>query len=188
MEYMISKSVRRFVTATAVPFALLLAAGTASAQRNGQQPQRYPQSQGNQQARNGGQQELFEWQGRVDREIRIQMTGGRTSVQLVGNNEHTNTRVRAVGSVPNQDGIVTVQQLEGRGKVDVVQQPTRGNGYTTIIRLRDPNSGAANYRVAAYWQPTGNSNMNRNGRHGNPNGNNGDYGNGGYGQNRDHRN
>jgi len=196
MQRMSSKSIRRFVMAAAAPAALLLGAGTASAQWSGQQAQRNPQQQQRypgqqQQARNGGQQELFEWQGRVDREIRIQMNGGRASVQQIGNNERTNGRVRTVAAVPNQDGIVTIQQLEGRGNVDVVQQPTRGNGYTTIVRLRDPRSGAATYRIAAYWQPTGNSGVYRNGNrrgNGNRGNSNGEYDTGGYGQNRDHRN
>lgn len=198
MERVNSKSIRRIVMTAAAPAALLLGAGTASAQWSAQQPQRYPQQQQQQQQRNRnqrqqsqyGQQELFEWQGPVDREIRIQMNGGRASVLQIGNNERTNGRVRAMAAVPTQDGIVTVQQLQGRGSVDVVQQPTNGNGYTTIIRLRDPDSGAGMYHIAAYWQPSGNSGVFRNGsRHGNGNRNgNGQYDNGDYGQHRDHNN
>jgi hypothetical protein len=150
----------------AVPAALLLGAGSASAQWSAQQSQqRYPTQQrypAQQQSRYGPQQ-LFTWQGRVDREMRIQMDGRRTSVMQMGSNERGNGRVRAVSRVPNQPGFVTVQQMQGRGRVDVVQQPDRSNGYTTIIRLRDPASGAADYRVAAYWQPSGSSGVYSNG-------------------------
>jgi hypothetical protein len=175
MKYMSRDSVRHVVLGASVPLALLISAASASAQYGKRLPQ------GNGVGRNGGQQELFEWQGRVDKEIRIQMNSGRASVQQVGNNERTNNRVRAVMPVPREDGIVTVQQIEGRGKVDVVQQPTRDNGYTAIVRLRDPDSGAATYRIAAYWQPTGNSGYG-NRRHGNRN--NGAYDNAGYGSGR----
>src|SRR5439155_1197050 len=41
----------------------------------------------------------------------------------------------------------------GRGQVDVVQQPTARNGYTAIVRVRDPQGGAGNYRINAFWQP-----------------------------------
>jgi len=42
--------------------------------------------------------------------------------------------------------------LNGRGQVDVIQQPSRQNDYTTIVRVRDDRSGSADYRLAAYWQ------------------------------------
>lgn len=194
-------TMRRVLTTMVVPAALVMSASTASAQWNPQQAQQYPQYPqrgypGQQQARYGSQQQLFVWQGRVDREIRIQMNGGRASVIQIGNNERTNGRVRTFNSVPQQDGIVTVQKLEGRGKVDVVQQPDRRNGYTAIVRMRDPSSGAGTYRIAAYWQPNGNYDTNGNGRgdgRGNGRGNghdngrdNGQYDNGagGYGQHR----
>ena len=143
----------------------------------------------------GGQQELFEWQGPVDREIQIQVNGNRAYVERVGNNERFQNGVRMLGGIPSQDGIVTIQQFDGRGRVDVVQQPTRGNHFTTIVRLRDPQSGAGMYHIAAYWQPTGNSGVYRNGRRGNRDregdqdderGGNDD--NGGYGRNGNNRN
>jgi hypothetical protein len=54
--------------------------------------------------------------------------------------------------MPRQDGEVVAQTLNGRGNVDVIQQPTSQNGYTTVIRIVDNASGSDNYRVTAYWQ------------------------------------
>ena len=173
MQRLNCAGMKRALMALVVPAALAIGASTAGAQRYPQQSQQYPQrgDPGQQQGRYGSQQQLFVWQGRVDREIRIQMNGGRASVIQVGNNERANGRVRTVNSVPHQDGIVTVQELEGRGKVDVVQQPNRRNGYTAIVRMRDPSSGAGTYRIAAYWQPTGNNGSYGNDRgHGRGNG------------------
>jgi hypothetical protein len=93
---------------------------------------------------------LFEWQGRVDKEIRVQMRGNRTSVNRVGNREPGTGRVRNVGYLPNVDAQVRVEVVEGRGRVDIVQQPTRQNGYTAIFRVRDPGSGSDTYRIRAY--------------------------------------
>ena len=184
------KSVRLLAMSAAMPAALLLGASTAGAQwsaqqQQQQQQQRYPAQQ--QQSRYGSQQQLFVWQGRVDREMRVQMSGGRASVMQIGSNERGNGSIRAARKVPNQPGIVTVQQLEGRGRVDVVQQPDSRNGYTTIIRLRDPASGAANYRVAAYWQPTGNYSVyDKDSRKGNGRHKNDAHDNGRHGDNRGH--
>jgi hypothetical protein len=46
-----------------------------------------------------------------------------------------------------------VRRLDGRGDIDVIQQPSARNDYTAVVRLRDPANGAATYRVVAYWEP-----------------------------------
>ncbi len=157
MQHVNGMGMRAVLMALVVPAALLIGASAASAQRYPQQSQQYPQRgyPGQQQGQYGSQQQLFVWQGRVDREIRIQMNGGRASVVQIGNNERANGRVRTVNSVPHQDGIVTVQQLEGRGKVDVVQQPDSRNGYTAIVRMRDPSSGVMVVATASMTMVTG---------------------------------
>ena len=174
-------TLRNLLITAAAPAAIMLGAATASAQRGQDQGKQLPRTA------NGGQQELFEWQGPVDREIRIQMSGNRAVVERIGNNERAGGRVRTFAGTPAQDGIVTIQQSQGRGTVDVVQQPTRGNGFTTIVRLRDPQSGVGMYRIAAFWQPTGNgqyrNDRQRNGNRGRNR--NGSYDNGSYGRDHD---
>jgi hypothetical protein len=101
---------------------------------------------------NGPGMELFEWTGRVDREIQVVMRGANLWTNEIGQTEYPRARVRTYSRLPNQDGQVVVQVANGRGVVDVVQQPTRQNNYTTIVRLVDPRSGSADYRLVAYWQ------------------------------------
>lgn len=114
-----------------------------------------------------GQRELFEWRGNVDQEVRVQMRGGRTSVMGMGPRETTAyDQMRAVSAVPAADGYVSVQMLQGRGRVDVVQQPTAQNGYTTIVRVRDTQGGAGSYDIAAFWEPTGNYGYGNSGNYG----------------------
>lgn len=115
----------------------------------------------------GGQRELFEWSGPVDQEVRIQMRGGQTAVMGMGPREMTGyDQVRRMSGVPATDGYVSVQMLQGRGRADVVQQPSAQNGYTTIVRVRDTQGGAGSYDIAAYWQPTGNYGYGNTGRYG----------------------
>jgi hypothetical protein len=101
---------------------------------------------------NDSRTNILEWQGQVDREIRIQIDNRQASVIEMGSNERTRRRVNMMGSIPNRPGTLYVQVLQGRGRVDVVQQPNARNGYTAVIRLRDPDGGAARYRIAAYWE------------------------------------
>jgi len=97
-------------------------------------------------------QELFEWNGRVDREVQITMRGNNLWTTPIGQTEPGRARGRAFSMLPRQDGQVTVEVLNGRGNVDVIQQPSAQNGYTTTIRIQDPRGGADNYRLVGYWQ------------------------------------
>lgn len=130
-------SLLRVASIAAVPLAALAISAPAGAQRN-------------------GQRELFDWRGRVDQEVRVEMQGGRTAVVPMGPREMIGyDNARAVGGLPSMNGYVTVQMREGRGRADVVQQPSARNGYTTVVRIRDTQSGAGQYDVAAFWQPDG---------------------------------
>jgi hypothetical protein len=106
--------------------------------------------------------QVYEWQGMVDREIRIQLQGSRAYIQPMGNNEVRTGRGQMLSGLPQQDGSLRVETLQGRGQVDVIQQPNASNGYTAALRVRDPSSGASNYRLAVYWQPA----YSNNGRYG----------------------
>ncbi len=97
-------------------------------------------------------QQLFEWNGRVDREVQIVMQGNRIWTQNIGPTEPGRARSRMLSDLPRTNGAVRVQVMNGRGNVDVIQQPNAGNGFTTIVRIQDPRSGSDDYRVVGYWQ------------------------------------
>lgn len=98
------------------------------------------------------QRPLFEWRGQVDREVDIVMRGNDLSTRPRGN-ERTRSRSRTQGAIPSAPGYVSVQMQRGRGRAEVVQQPSARNGYTAIVRVRDDRPGADAYQLHAYWQP-----------------------------------
>jgi hypothetical protein len=79
------------------------------------------------------------------------MRGNQIWTNQIGQTEGRG-RSRVMDNLPRRDGQVTVQVLNGRGDVQVIQQPNAQNNYTTIVRIEDPRSGSDNYRLAAYWQ------------------------------------
>ena len=99
------------------------------------------------------QRNLFTWNGRVDREVLIVMRGNDVSTRF-SNDERGRDRARVHGVLPRAEGVVTVRMNDGRGDVDVVQQPTSRNDYTTIVRIRDERGGDDRYGVTAFWSPT----------------------------------
>jgi hypothetical protein len=109
---------------------------------------------------------LFDWTGRVDREIQIAMRGDNVWTRDVRGNETERSRTRTGNDLPRRDGQVSVRLADGRGEVDVIQQPTSRNQYTTIVRIRDRSSGADRYRLTAYWEPTNRGGWGRDGQGG----------------------
>ena len=107
---------------------------------------------------------LFDWSGRVDREVRISMRGRDARTQSVGRNEAQRSRLNVATALPARDGRVFVRVEDGRGDVDVIQQPAARNDYTTIVRIRDRSNGTDVYRLSAYWAPDQNGNGGGNGR------------------------
>jgi hypothetical protein len=101
------------------------------------------------------QERLFDWSGRVDREVRIMMRGNDVWTQDVGSRQTRRAMARVAAALPDQPGRVGVQVLNGRGDVSVIQQPSPRNNYTTVLRIADRSGGADRYRIAAYWQPVG---------------------------------
>jgi hypothetical protein len=108
--------------------------------------------------------ELFEWRGRVDREVQIYMRGNRVWTQNIGRTEPNNERSRSLGTLPRQQGEVVVRSENGRGSVDVIQQPDASNNFTTVVRIQDPRSGSDTYHLEAYWQGYANGDVYGRGR------------------------
>ncbi|MGH7634974.1 MAG: hypothetical protein ACRENC_14660, partial [Gemmatimonadaceae bacterium] len=127
-------------------------------------------------------QQVFEWTGRVDREVQISMRGNQISTRNIGG-AAARERSRVFTPLPRQDGRVVAQLESGRGNVDVIQQPSQSNGWTTVVRVRDTAGGAGTYRVAAYWESYANGEYigRDRGRGRGVYGNGGNRGNGQYG-------
>ena len=89
--------------------------------------------------------QLFDWSGRVDREVRISMRGRDARAHSVGQYDMQRSRLNVATALPQREGRVWVRVEDGRGDVDVVQQPSARNNYTTIVRIRDRSSGTDVY-------------------------------------------
>jgi hypothetical protein len=103
----------------------------------------------------GGRREVYEWAGVVDKEVQIQLRGGRAHVRGIGDGDDRASRGRIINGLPQQPGNLVIQRLDGRGEVSVIEQPSARNGYTGTFRIRDPRGGADRYRIAVYFEPVG---------------------------------
>ena len=95
--------------------------------------------------------QLFTWTGRVDREIQLAMRGRSVWTRSSDQDDEGRSRTRVSAGLPRSSGYVRVERRDGRGEVDVIQQPNSWNDYTTIIRIRDRSGGSDRYRIEAFW-------------------------------------
>jgi hypothetical protein len=94
---------------------------------------------------------LFVWTGTVDREAVIVMRGAFLETQGDGFDGFRDAQFRVTDALPRVAGRVRVEREDGRGDVEVIQQPDAFNGFTMRVRVRDPRSGADRYRLVASW-------------------------------------
>ena len=85
------------------------------------------------------------WSGNVDGEVEIRLQGRRMDERVLSGGEIRNERSSVVGDMPRRDAQLFVSQSSGRGQVYIAQQPSMYNGYTTVIRVRDPQGGYGYY-------------------------------------------
>lgn len=96
---------------------------------------------------------LYVWSGTVDREVIITMRGTSLDTRGDGYESMRDARYRIEEPLPRALGVVRVRREDGRGNVDVVEQPTAFNNFTARIRVRDDRSGADRYRLQVTWEP-----------------------------------
>ncbi|HQR31390.1 MAG TPA: hypothetical protein PLK30_01550 [Blastocatellia bacterium] len=101
---------------------------------------------------NGPNGRGISWSGRVD---------GRDLIYIRGNNlwvEHRDGQPvyemnhHFYNSLPNRQCVVNVRQVNGRGNVRVIEQPSPYNNYTAVIQVEDRDGGSDFYNLDIDWQ------------------------------------
>lgn len=104
--------------------------------------------------RRDGERQLFVWRGVVDDDMRVYVRAANVESRVIsGDRNRREPRVDRNRPLPRRDGTLRVELLEGRGRLQVLQQPSARNNWTAIIRLKDVQRGADSYRFAAYFDP-----------------------------------
>jgi len=93
----------------------------------------------------------MEWRGRVDDRVRLVIRGRSIEERTLSGARLAEGRATFSSGLPAESVRVSVRRLAGRGDVRVIQQPSRQNGYTTIIEIYDPTRGAQEHRLLVNW-------------------------------------
>jgi len=92
------------------------------------------------------------WNGIVDGVDEIIISGASASVRHVNGNQPREVRASFSAPMPRSPVDAKLIWVNGRGLVDIVQQPSAANGYTTIVRIDDSlKSGDKRYEFTLRW-------------------------------------
>lgn len=91
------------------------------------------------------------WRGVVDGEIEIEIRGNVARERHLSGQMPYDVRANFSSPLPRREVSVRVDRLRGRGRVDIVQQPSASNGFTAVIRITDSERGADNYELEVSW-------------------------------------
>lgn len=95
---------------------------------------------------NGSDVGLLHWRGDVDRTVVIRWRGDRATLETVDGGAPNNVRADVGGpGLPARSLNLRVIQREGRGNIQIVQQPSTGNNYMAVIQINDPQTGYGHY-------------------------------------------
>ncbi|HJQ21355.1 MAG TPA: hypothetical protein VJ867_13490 [Gemmatimonadaceae bacterium] len=116
-------------------------------------PRVEPRDRSNDGGWNNGSRSALRWSGAVDDEVEIRIQGRRVDYRTLSGAGTREVRSQVVGDgLPYRDAQIVVSQRQGRGSVFVVQQPSSRNGYTAVLRVRDPQGGFGYYDFDVSWR------------------------------------
>jgi hypothetical protein len=93
------------------------------------------------------------WRGEVDGTIDISLRHRSVQVNVVSGRslrrEHRDFRVQ--GFLPARPLTTRLENVEGAGTVEIIQQPAEANNFTAVVRVSNPNPGRAEFRFTLAW-------------------------------------
>ncbi|MBC8103505.1 MAG: hypothetical protein H7Z41_13080 [Cytophagales bacterium] len=98
------------------------------------------------------------WSGDVDdtATIAIRDNNVRTTSNAGG---IRNERRDLDGRLPSRGGVtLRLRENDGRGRVQIIQQPSRSNNYTALVRIVDRDKGRDHYDFELRWDNRSNGN------------------------------
>ncbi|HEX5324970.1 MAG TPA: hypothetical protein VFW40_14395 [Capsulimonadaceae bacterium] len=91
------------------------------------------------------------WSGRVDDNVIVYIHQDHAQTQDLAGQATTHINTSFWGRLPDRPVYVTLTHWQGRGVVQLIQQPRRDNNFTAAVRIRDPQGGRSFYSFTLSW-------------------------------------
>lgn len=140
--------------------------GSDSSYSRGRDPEPYARGGGNN--TNYGSGGSATWSGTVDEEALLLFRGRQAFTTAVRGQRVGGERVDFTDPLPRREVTVRLENPRGRGRTELLEQPTADNNYTAKVRIIDEEGGAGSYSFALTWdrgetsRPSSNTRQNDN--------------------------
>lgn len=91
------------------------------------------------------------WRGRVDDRVNIMISGTEVWEETVSGNPTFGVTFDIQGYLAAGPGTIRANKRNGRGDVQVLQQPSVANGFVGIVQVRDSSGGSDQYEIDITW-------------------------------------
>jgi hypothetical protein len=112
---------------------------------------REPSNRRNEQGNSAGS---VSWSGEVDHEAIVTLRGQRANARRVQGKPVEGDYARFTTPLPRREVAVRLVQAEGRGKVELIEQPNAANNYSARVRILDNEGGSGSYNFTLSWEGT----------------------------------
>lgn len=103
-------------------------------------------------ADSANQSGTLSWRGYVDEEDYVILQDDAVQVQNSKGRPAWNISYQLSTRLPRGPVQMTLNQTDGRGRVEVLERPSRWNDYRAVIRISDPDSGSDYYMFTLDWE------------------------------------
>jgi hypothetical protein len=92
------------------------------------------------------------WSGIVDGVVEVLFSGSSASVRHLSGGPPREVQASFSAPIPRSPVNVKLLSASGRGSINIVQEPSAANGYTTIVRIDDSSkNGSKRYEFTLRW-------------------------------------
>lgn len=95
------------------------------------------------------------WSGEVDDEVFILLRGRQLLNTAVRGRAVYGQQMEVNAPLPRRPVTVTLQNIEGRGQIELAEQPDQQNNFTAKVRILDKENGAGHYSFTLAWDDIG---------------------------------
>jgi hypothetical protein len=99
----------------------------------------------------GRDEERLTWTGQVDDEVVVECRGNECHAQTIRGRPVQGDRFNFSRPLPNSELRLSLDDVQGRGEVQLVEHPAAHNGHTAKVRIRDNEGGAGEYSFSLFW-------------------------------------
>ncbi len=93
----------------------------------------------------------LKWTGRVDGRELLRIRLDQLDIEHQNGVPITGLNYRFSKSLPAAARNVSIRKIKGRGKVTLIEQPSRSNNFTATILIDDSDGGSSQYEIEVSW-------------------------------------